>query len=108
MTLPCVSSPALNPEAVGAAASHILREYGCTGYTMAVEAGGFGAVVFRARAGDGGEFRVWADRYGNARTLPEIDDLAEAMRVDREAFEVERSERFARMDAELEARRVAR
>ena len=108
MTLPYVTSPALNPEAVAAAASHILREYGHAGYTMALEAGGFGAVVFRARASDGGEFRVWADRYGNARTLPEIDDLAEAMRVDREAFDAERAERFARIDAEIEARRMAR
>ncbi len=101
MTLPYVNSPALNPEAVAAAARYITREYGETGYTMALEAGGFGAVVFRGRSSDGGEFRVWADRYGNARTLPEIDDLAEAMLVDRQARESETAERYARLDAEL-------
>ncbi len=105
MSLPCVSAPALNPEAVAAAARYIGREYGETGYTMALEAGGFGAVVFRVRCSvDGGEFRVWADRHGNARTLPEIDDLAEAMLVDRQARERETGERYARIDAELNAR----
>jgi hypothetical protein len=105
MTLPYVAGPSLNPEALASAARHVQREYGETGYSVAVEAGGFGAVVLRARASDGSEFRVWADRYGNARTLPDIDDLAEAMRIDREAFEVERAERFARIDAELAERR---
>ncbi len=88
MTLPYVTAPALNPEAVASAARYVLREYGDTGYTMAVEAGGFGAVVFRCRASDGSEFRVYGDRYGEARTLPELDDLAEAMAADREAQSV--------------------
>lgn len=87
MSLPYVPGPSADPEALSAVASLVMRDYGYTGYTIAVEAGGYTRQVFRVRSSDGGEFRILADRYGNAWTLPERDDLAEAIGV----FDAERA-----------------
>jgi hypothetical protein len=58
-------TPAVAPGAMAAAARHVEREYGDTGYTIAVVAGGAGTSVFRVRHYDGSEFYLVADRYEN-------------------------------------------
>lgn len=103
MSLPVLPYPApgADPECFGAAASHVQREYGETGYRMALEGCGGSRAVFRVSHFDGSEFRIMADRYGNVRRLPDLDDLADAVREGVRTFEAEQAARFARIDAEL-------
>jgi len=56
----------VSPDAMVAAASHVNREYGATGYSIAVIGHGWlGSGQFLVRASDGSEFELHSDRYGN-------------------------------------------
>lgn len=91
-----------SPAAMAEAARYVEREYGETGYAIATEAAsGTGKGVFRVSHFDGSEFRIMADRYGNVWRLPDLDDLADAVREGVRTFEAEQAARFARIDAEL-------
>lgn len=83
MSLPTLPYPApgADPECFAAAARYVQREYGDTGYRMALEGCGGHFAAFRVRHADGSEFRVLSDAYGNAWTLPYRDELADAMRA---------------------------
>lgn len=62
----------ISPDAMIAAAAHVQREYGVTGYAIGVESGSqFGKCIFLARHFDGSEFRLIADRWGNVDRLPD-------------------------------------
>lgn len=100
MNLPSLPTTSAIPAAIAAAAHYVEREYGETGYAMAWEYGATGSVVFRVRHFDGSEFRVMADRYENAFTLPDIADLGEAVRVGVAAETARREANYAAMDAE--------
>lgn len=61
----------ISPDAMGAAAAHVEREYGY-GYALGVEYGSrLGQSVFLVCHFDGSEFRLIADRYGNVDRLPD-------------------------------------
>lgn len=76
-----------NPVAMSAAANHVSREYGETGYVLALEEAWFTAgAVFNVRHADGSEFRLVADRYGNVRRLPDAESMGIALELDAEAI----------------------
>jgi len=60
------------PDAMIAAASHVSREYGYTGYSIAVIGHGWlGSGQFEVRASDGSQFELHSDQYGQV-TRPEL------------------------------------
>lgn len=61
----------VKPDAMIAAAAHVEREYGSTGYLIGTEEGlNSGGGIFLVSHSDGSEFRLIADRYGNVDLLP--------------------------------------
>ena len=50
----------VNPEAMQAAAAHVAREYGYTGYTIGVALAQYRVVVFEVRHSDGSAFNIVA------------------------------------------------
>lgn len=75
----------VSPDAMGAAAAHVAREYGPTGYVLAcvVSDGNYGG-LFLVRHSDGSLFMLKADYYGSVRRLPrdEVVELFGAPNVD--------------------------
>lgn len=69
------SSPSgigFNPESLGAVASHVVREYGYTGYSiLPIVAAIGGSGLYEVRHYDGSTFRLWGDRYGNVARVPD-------------------------------------
>jgi hypothetical protein len=69
--------PMVSSEAMHAAASLLSRDWGEYGYTLGIETAGAGGGIFLCRHFDGSEFRIFADRYGNARLYePNAEYLA--------------------------------
>lgn len=70
-----MSTQFTSPDTMIAAAAHVEREYGYSGYRLGCETAlVFGGGIFAVRASDGGEFRLFADRYGNVSRLPDVWD----------------------------------
>lgn len=61
----------MDPETFVTAGGYVQREYGFTGYRMEAATERRGSGIFNVRASDGSEFRIMADRYGNAATIPD-------------------------------------
>jgi hypothetical protein len=62
----------VSPDAMGAVASHVEREYGY-GYRIGLVSSSFGgAGLFQVLASDGGRFRLYCDRYGNVARVPDV------------------------------------
>jgi hypothetical protein len=61
-------------EQMVSAARTVEREWGECGYRIGVEVSFFSVAVFEVRAGDGSEFHLAADRYGQVVLLPEDRD----------------------------------
>jgi hypothetical protein len=67
-------SPAhmVKPDAMGAAASYVEREYGY-GYSLGIVSSSWtGCGLFEVCSSDGSRFRIYADRYGNVARVPEL------------------------------------
>lgn len=65
-------SMSVAPEQMSAAADYVAEHYGSSGYRfVGIESPTAHVSVFHVRASDGAEFMVCADRYGNARAVPE-------------------------------------
>lgn len=69
----------VSPDAMGAAASYVQREYGYSGYRIGLETGGYVGGVFRVRCSDGGEFHLVADRWGNVTDVRSGETIADAV-----------------------------
>lgn len=69
----------VSPDAMGAAASYVQREYGYSGYAIGIESGGYGGGIFRVRCSDGGEFHLVADRWGNVTDVHVGESIADAL-----------------------------
>ncbi len=82
--------PFISPDAMGAAAALVSREYGPTGYALAVAVGDSRTAVFEVNHFDGSRFNVAADKWGNAIRLADDEPTAqEALRqLRRQASEV--------------------
>lgn len=65
--------PGASPAALAAVARHVEREYGPTGYVVAVLAASASLVVVEARHFDGSRFVLVGDRYEN---VVRVDDPA--------------------------------
>ncbi len=89
MTAPfSATGPFVNPDAMMAAASLVQREWGHTGYMLAVADGNRLVTIFEVSHYDGSRFNVAADKWGNARGLSDDpgkahDELAEMRDVAR-------------------------
>lgn len=60
------------PDAMIAAAAHVEREYGVSGYQIGLAWSDWsGAGCFDVRASDGARFRLYVDRYGNVTRVPD-------------------------------------
>ena len=79
------------PDSMSAAAAHVDREYGCTGYRIGLAGVDRRIAIFEVVCSDGSRFNLLADRWGNVRRVPDeatpvsfrtiVDCMAEAASV---------------------------
>jgi hypothetical protein len=67
------ASHMVKPDAMMAAAAHVERDYGHSGYSLGIISSSWtGSGLFEVSHSDGSRFRLYADRWGNVARVPEV------------------------------------
>ncbi len=70
---PYVSNPTAPLDAISGASHFLRNNWGDYGYSMSIEANYAGRYLFGCRCGDGSEFFIMSDHYGNATEVVLLD-----------------------------------